>query len=93
MPQLTSTELRRACVSVGGLWSQAEMRRLFKDRRIESWARRSDFPQTVWMSGQIKLWAGWEVWFWLDQHDHYWEARILKDRLEFVRRNRKEPPR
>ena len=89
MDMLTGSEFRRLIARKGGLWSPATIKNVFGDE-ASNWTRRKGFPASVWKAGQVKLYAGWEVWQWLVDTDQLYSARQMDEVMLEMKRSKFE---
>lgn len=65
MNALTGAEFFRLTARMGGLWNVGSLSGVCGDH-ARAWPKAPGFPQAAWKVGRTRLWAGWEVWAWLE---------------------------
>lgn len=74
---------------MGGLWNPPMLGDLFGDRG-RAWVNRSTFPDPAWTAGRTKLYAGWEIYYWMLDHARLSEAEKLEGEIRAMGRRRFE---
>jgi hypothetical protein len=73
---LTGPEFFRLIAKMGGLWTIGEMQRAL-GRSARGWPQSPTFPKPAWKVGTTRLWAGWDLWLWLEETNRVEAANVL----------------
>lgn len=89
MNALTGPEFFRLCARMGGLWTISGLRKHVGDH-AKSWPDAKGFPKPAWRSGRNRLYAGWEIWVWLEDTGRVDAANRFHDLIEQLRKAKLE---
>lgn len=90
MNALTGREFFRLIAKMGGLWNVSSLSSLC-GATARSWPTSPEFPAAAWKVGRTRLWAGWEVWLWLEETGRVDAANKLHTAMtQLGRTSRKE---
>lgn len=84
---LTAREFRRLIARMGGLWSGGMLGEQF-GAKARNWPRAEGFPDEAWTAGKIRLYSGWEVWYWLRQTGREESAAEMKKVVDTMSRRK-----
>jgi hypothetical protein len=81
---MAGPQMFRLVAKFGGLFSIADIMAIVGER-AKNWAYQDSFPKPCWRAGKSQLYAGWDVWVWMENTNKADAADKMHDYLMRLR--------